>query len=374
MRKLEFVDALRGVAILAVVSLHSSEAVAPASPILARLMSEGTLGVQLFYVMSAITLGMSWDSRSNRESSPVRNFFLRRAFRIVPMFYVAIILYLCTRGLAANYWAPDGIKWSYVLLTATFLNGFHPETINSVVPGGWSIAVEMTFYAFLPLILMRLTSWQARCALLAASIAFHFLWKAAWMLFYSPMYPPEQQYLVGASAYCSFFFQLPIFATGLLAYLAFRDQTVLKTWVIIGNCVLLLSFAVLPWRLFSAAVSHNEVMSFIFALAAMTLACYPTRLVCNRVVILLGQVSFSLYLVHFAVLDLLSRIGVQGLFARTDLGSILYLLCVLALSGAVSYVCYRTIELPGIALGKHLIRHLDGVASPRPAHVHEPEY
>ena len=36
------------------------------------------------------------------------------------------------------------------LSTAFFLHGLHPEAINSVIPGGWSIAVEMTFYLFFP--------------------------------------------------------------------------------------------------------------------------------------------------------------------------------------------------------------------------------
>ena len=37
-------------------------------------------------------------------------------------------------------------------------NGLHPETNNAIVPGGWSIGVEMGFYAILALLLTRIKS------------------------------------------------------------------------------------------------------------------------------------------------------------------------------------------------------------------------
>jgi hypothetical protein len=42
-------------------------------------------------------------------------------------------------------WALAGVHTSYFVLTALFLHGWNPYTFNSIVPGGWSIAVEMTF-------------------------------------------------------------------------------------------------------------------------------------------------------------------------------------------------------------------------------------
>ncbi|UFW43506.1 hypothetical protein BcanWSM471_10700 [Bradyrhizobium sp. WSM471] len=40
-----------------------------------------------------------------------------------------------------------------MILTATFLHGFWPDSVNSVVPGDWSIAAEMTFYLVFPLLI-----------------------------------------------------------------------------------------------------------------------------------------------------------------------------------------------------------------------------
>lgn len=57
------------------------------------------------------------------------------------MFWLAIPFFLLLNGKAP--------AWE-VATIALFVHGFHPQSINSVVPGGWSIAVEMTFYAVFP--------------------------------------------------------------------------------------------------------------------------------------------------------------------------------------------------------------------------------
>jgi peptidoglycan/LPS O-acetylase OafA/YrhL len=129
------------------------------------LSSQGARGVQLFFVVSALTLTLSWHARDDGVAA----FYVRRLFRIVPMFWLAILIFLLLLGFDPRYWAPQGIGWPHVLVTALFLHGFHPDTMSSVVPGGWTIAVEMTFYCSFPLLVWGLRSWQiAAVALVAA--------------------------------------------------------------------------------------------------------------------------------------------------------------------------------------------------------------
>src|SRR5208283_2381124 len=139
-RKYDFIDSLRGYAILGVLLVHSTQFVTPTSSILQLIATSGSRGVQLFYIASALTLCMSWQFRSTHEIYPIRNFFLRRFFRIAPMFYIAIIYYVFFNAVSPRYFALNGIPWWSILLTALFLHGFHPDAINSVVPGGWSVA------------------------------------------------------------------------------------------------------------------------------------------------------------------------------------------------------------------------------------------
>ncbi|PQV65230.1 Acyltransferase family protein [Abditibacterium utsteinense] len=68
-KKLEYIDILRGIAIILVVECHSARLVPAQSQFLSTLSNLGTLGVQLFFVASALTLCLSMQNRgtSKRE-------------------------------------------------------------------------------------------------------------------------------------------------------------------------------------------------------------------------------------------------------------------------------------------------------------------
>ncbi len=203
-KKYSFIDALRGLAILGVILTHSSNFVAPDTTALQSIMSHGRFGVQLFYIASALTLCLSWEARKNNEISPLRNFFIRRFFRIAPMFYLAIFFYALLYGFSPRYWAPNGIEWWFIPLTMFFSHGFHPETINSIVPGGWSIAVEMCFYATLPLLLSYVTSMRTCAFVMVLSILGYVVNRIVLINVLSDFYPADHQYLVYSFAFLNF--------------------------------------------------------------------------------------------------------------------------------------------------------------------------
>ena len=136
-----YIDAIRGYAILLVIAVHSSQYFSDLPDAVRTLADQGARGVQLFFVASAMTLCMSWQARHD-GSVP---FYIRRFFRIAPMFYLSIPLFLWVRGFGPSIYAPDGIGWRHIAMAATFTHGFMPDTITSVVPGSWSIADEMMF-------------------------------------------------------------------------------------------------------------------------------------------------------------------------------------------------------------------------------------
>ena len=159
MKKLDYIDALRGLAILGVIMVHTNQYGSPiGSNILSKIISMGGRGVQLFYLASAFTLFLSFKNRSKKEIFPIRNFFVRRFFRIAPMYYIGISYYLFQDGFGSRYWLGDqtDISTLNIVSNFTFLHGFNPYWINSLVPGGWTIAVEMTFYAILPFLFSKI--------------------------------------------------------------------------------------------------------------------------------------------------------------------------------------------------------------------------
>src|SRR6266436_2759960 len=149
--RLQSFDFLRGVAILGVVVFHVFLNFDPQVKVISALAGLGVYGVQLFFLVSALTMSLMWDRRSG-EDRPIIKFYIRRFFRIAPPFWLAIIGYLILSGAAPSSGWPSGIDLRHIAMTSTFLHGFWPDTINTVVPGGWSIAVEMTFYAVFPFI------------------------------------------------------------------------------------------------------------------------------------------------------------------------------------------------------------------------------
>jgi peptidoglycan/LPS O-acetylase OafA/YrhL len=171
-RKFLFVDALRGYAILGVIVVHAGQHVTGLPDWLARLSAEGARGVQLFFVVSAFTLFYSMTYGHPNEKRPLLNFFIRRFFRIAPAFYLAIIAYLLSGGLGPRYWLGDvqRVTAGNIASTFFFVNGWNPYWINSIVPGGWSVAVEMPFYATLPLLFASIKNQRQAIMLTVALV------------------------------------------------------------------------------------------------------------------------------------------------------------------------------------------------------------
>jgi len=369
-RKYDFIDALRGYAILGVVAVHSSSFIAPDNAYLQLLMSSGWLGVQLFYIASALTLCMSWEARRFDEIAPVRNFYIRRFFRIAPMFYIAIAYYMYHHGLASSGNTSSGIEWWIIALTASFLHGFNPQAINAVVPGGWSVAVEMNFYLLLPFVLMHFNSVRSLILFFLISLGLYALSKPIiWWLF-EAHYSSVQQNLVSDFYYMNFFGQLPVFAIGLLTYAAFHNVKNMRRFIFFGVPVLIgfiLVVKLLHIAWLAVIFPNYIIMAFCFAFFALALSYYQSAILVNKVVIFLGKVSFSLYLTHYAVLMLFAKLGSKTVFKTGDVSSIMHFLCVVLVASSVSYLFYITIERQGIVMGKRLIDRLEKNSPALPA-------
>jgi peptidoglycan/LPS O-acetylase OafA/YrhL len=278
------------------------------------------------------------------------------------MFYLAIVLYLALDGFSPRYLAPNGIEWWFIPLTALFLHGLHPETIDSVVPGGWSVAVEMSFYLVLPFILRRWSSMRSYAFLLLFSVSLYAINKIVVVSWLSDFYPTEQQYLVSSYAFYNFFGQLPVFLMGMMAYQACKCEGMLRQLMLFGGLlVLVIPLAVLavPVSVIIRLLESHLTAGAVFALLVVLLMRVPVLAIVNPLMTNLGKISFSMYLIHGAVLELYSAIGLTALCGRGDAVSVVFYLCVVTTTACVSYGTYKCIEAPGINFGKRLIRKLE---------------
>jgi peptidoglycan/LPS O-acetylase OafA/YrhL len=136
---------LRGLAIIGVVVVHCSLYGDNENlPLLFQSFAHsGMFGVQLFFMVSAFTLFLSLDNRRHEEEFVWQGFFIRRFFRVAPMYYLGILYFLLQDGFGPRYFLCDTghITGANILSNFLFVHGLYPFWISSLVPGGWSFAV-----------------------------------------------------------------------------------------------------------------------------------------------------------------------------------------------------------------------------------------
>lgn len=287
-------DLLRGFAISMVVLTHCSHVAASIVPGLQAFSFQyGELGVQLFFIVSGYTMMLTFGDRI--DAPAVRSFYIRRAFRIVPLFWVAAAFYLLLPPLPeSRFWAPHGIGATETILTLLFLQWSSPTAFNSVVPGGWSIAVEMQFYLLFPLLLYVFRKRNGPVICYAAIAIISVVAQIAVDHVLTPRMaaslPANEAYLAAGFYYCWLPHQLICFGFGILLYEALE----LKTRPTTGALLLIGASLFSVWTC--------EVI--VVALVAFAVLALNMRL---SLFGLLGRHSYAIYLFHFVFVWLFSE-------------------------------------------------------------------
>lgn len=180
-RVLPQLDALRGVAILAVFVQHlgdrfmpfvegEAERALPASAAawLLSVLHHAHWGVDLFFVLSGFSLAQGYLRAFARGTAPVspRAFFRRRAARILPAYYVAIAVVLVFHRSVLRL--PDA--GAALLVHALVLQGYVTPGGIVIIGATWSLTTEIGFYLLLPLLARPLLAPGKRRWVLGAAI------------------------------------------------------------------------------------------------------------------------------------------------------------------------------------------------------------
>lgn len=344
-------ESLRGVAAISVLVYHVAYIPGRWTPTGLDLFIGplGLYGVPLFFVLSAFVLWYGYAS-DGRVRGGTAHFYRRRFFRIAPLYYLILlvhILFIVDRATIR-----DGI-----LPAATLTFGVVPGHGAGIVMAGWSIGVEMVFYAVFPLLVWGLRRWSAAVLLLGVAALVSVVAGRS-IAHIKRIYDLQLWTASDVETYVSVAYHVVFFAAGIVAALAFTrlphdDLSVVRR---IARPVLYGSIAVII-ALF--AVNVDNILRFrplwAVALAGLVfaVAAQPPRLLLRRTALWAGTRSFSIYLVHPVVIVALMRIGVIT-WADQSLGWMAYpaaVLVSLAVTLAVSALTYRFIEQPGMALG-----------------------
>lgn len=296
-------DVVRGVAILMVFLAHSIHFFPSGINSLDSLIGLGRFGVQLFFILSGASVCMMWEARNN-EAHRTLKFYTRRVLRIAPLYWAFIPLSLSFSTDLANHWSPNGVSWVDVILNILLLHAILPSSINSVVPGGWSISVEFFFYLLFPLISIilgrRISLYIALGILIwAANLIIPGLITAQAA---KNIFPTCPDYLIRDFLFLSPLNQLPAFLLGCSIFHIYRSQ---RSRI---NYFLLFAWtaSALLWGFLSGA-DRAFFCAVYLALGFFALFCF-IKGVQNNFLQTVGRNSYALYLCHFLVLSTISSL------------------------------------------------------------------
>lgn len=326
------IQALRGLAVLLVVLYHLDIPFAKA----------GYLGVDIFFVISGFLITSLVMREVDAGTFSFGTFYFRRAKRLLPAAYVTILLTAVLSPLFLGYRELSELA-DQVRAAVTFTANLHfrKETGYFASDSGkmpllhtWSLSLEEQFYFVLPALLWVLPAGRRRGALswlflaslvfcvsklIDQSAAFYLLPSRAWEL------------LIGSIA--ATWTQLPQAADRLAASRFIRGAAILAVSAL---------FIIPIW---SFDVQHPGIPAVLICLATaiVILRRYrPGRLPAVRALSRVGDMSYSLYLVHWPIIAFLRNAWLG------DPAAIPWSLRVVALALSVgsAYCLFRWIESP----------------------------
>lgn len=364
-------DGLRGLAAMSVLTFHVWDYARPVPHVvfdspMDYVLNEGRLGLILFFVLSGFLLYRPWVEAAlrGRGQPNLRRYLIRRAARIMPAYYLAVI------GSVVLLWgasATPGVHLPPVAslpLFAIFAQNYTASTVLSLDPPTWTLAVEASFYLALPLVGIastRLGDSRGRqllppLAVIAAGLA--------WNTATGPTLPFDK-FLPAA---------LPYFGVGMLAAVWFDGRQMTRRgagWLLVtGSGAVLIDGALhsgmCPTLIepFVSRTLHDFPAAAGFAAVVAVAAGRPTRLLLSsRPLVALGAVSYGVYLWHLPLLLALRSENALPLHLIPALA------VVLPITLAVATLSWLALERPIIAWAHRATRRPTAAPAGHPAAV-----
>ena len=382
-------DGLRGVAVLLVIVVHMfvwmQTIVGPTGASALNWTSTvwgfGGTGVELFFVLSGFLLFMPYARAllGLKAFPSTRKFYTRRVLRIVPAYWVALIITIIAsvQTVLPALRPQSSLEWYNLALHFLFLQNVDYNIDFSMNGVFWSMAVEAQFYLILPLIAMlayllvhrgrRTLLWSLVCCGLLLSPATQIVF---WLLkSFSPSLF-EHRTILAVPEYAIFFL------TGMLCslgYIAATEAGWKSSWLqpqnarivrrfglcgagaIVVYIVAIRGFGQLGAQLADGGPLFNSL--FAFSLLALAYGClllsallgnWPwQRMLASKPMRFVGLISYSLYIWHWPLYQHVIA-PIAGRFHGDALKMLVFLTLTLLIAFPVGYLSYQFVERPFI--------------------------
>lgn len=347
-RRLISIDGLRGLLILHVMLHHFMLFFGQAYSLIPfqHFAETGYLAVRFFFAVSGFLLFQQMEKRSQVDAKPYFYFYLRRIFRIYPVWLLIVCI----------VWYFSHLDYSTVLLNLTFAFGFFSYDIKNIPIGpAWSLFVEEWFYLAFPIVYLFAKRIRYTVGLLAVTSFISWYW----LKYASSFDVPSSNYFIELFPLA----HLHFFVLGILVYQINQWpfwQKILKLprsrWVLeLGSLISLLGL------LSGYAIANTALCIFLAFIALGHHKTFFTRICSLKIFRIFGVSCYPLYLFHMPILAWLSKpvrifmLSHELLVVSNEVIAVVgfSLFCILCLG--LCLTVRVMIEVPFIKLGNRLV-------------------
>jgi len=314
-----------------------------------NFVTAGGHGVTLFFIISGFILSLpfaKWRLSKGPKVS-LKSYYLRRLTRLEPPYIIALVIFFI-----GNVWALHKYSFENLLphffVSATYLHTIIYHSFSWILPVAWSLEVEVQFYILAPLfflIFLIPSKIIRRIILLSVIVASSYYWFDYW----------------GVGNIFNFLY---LFLIGLLLADLYCTKTVLienKFWGLLIGILSLTGFLFLPSIYFEGVHVHTNLFYFL-KLACMFMLFHSVltneamkKLFSAELIIVIGGMCYSIYLLHFGVISAAGRILLKTNINHTNIFYFpVHALILIVLVLVSSAVYFLLIEKPFMKPGRFL--------------------
>ncbi len=304
-----------------------------------NVFPEGFLGVSFFFILSGFILTYSYELRLRDKTVSIKNFYVARFARIYPMHFVTMIAALILSLAIGN-------NDNYLLQNSLLIQSFYSneDIFFSLNAPSWSISDEMFFYLLFPIVLLFTANVRVLLFTMLTAI-----------ILYLNIYLDDD-----SKHYWLYISPILRFADFLLGMILYSVYKYLKThYEILNNKGTVLEIVSVSIFLVFFTFHLNLNISFRYSiyywlpmfLIILAFAIsgssnnkgFISKILSNRYLVWLGEISFCFYLIHVLVIRVMSSI-MNKIFTGFEL--ILSSLLCLIVTLIASAIAYKFIEKP----------------------------
>ena len=268
---------------------------------LTGFFAAGYTGVSFFFVLSGFILTYSHAGERSRGGTFAKRFYFARFARIYPVYLVTMLL------AAAVSWGQFAQRIHILAFVAdlAMVQTWSLRMVSFFNVPAWSVASEAFFYLVFPFVYLKLMPSSRARAVLSAGL----LWVLAMVMpVVCLVWFPAGAWHEGLGIFAFWVRRFPVFAlpeflcgiSVAWVLLRFRPQLRTASWMgvvaVIGLMAALLGSERLP-----ALALHNGLLIPLYAMLLLGLSeeTFLARTLSSAPLVLLGEASYALYLVHF---------------------------------------------------------------------------